>query len=120
MLYTFELLLTKLSILFQKICICIPGRTYRAIYVVIALAVIFSLATFLVCSFPCTPVAYFRDTTLPNGKRSNQGALYLAIGGINIATDILILILPISMLKNLKVPGLQRIFLIVILSPGGL
>jgi len=49
----------------------------------------------------------------------NEEALYLANRGINIANDLLLLIIPIFLLKEFEMPRLQKIFLIGIVSLGG-
>jgi hypothetical protein len=91
----------------------------KAIYALMALVILLAVATLLFSTFSCYPVRYFWDLAVPGGKCLDREALYLGIGSINIATDLLILVLPTFMLKDLTIPKLQKMFLIVITSLGG-
>lgn len=117
--YTVGILLTKLSILQQFLRISAPGRTRKAIYAVVVLVCLAALATLLSCILSCHPVAYFWDSSIPGGSCLNEEALYLANEGINTATDLLLLIIPVFLLKDLAISRLQKIFLIDIISPKG-
>lgn len=96
-----------------------PGPVRKAIYATMALVIAYGVETFFSGTFTCTPVAYFWDVTIPGGHCVNKWALYFANGGINIATDFIILLLPVFILKDLQMPKYQKITLIAILAIGG-
>lgn len=50
----------------------------------------------------------------------NESAIWFSNAGINIATDIVILILPLFVLRGLMMPIRTKIWLALILSLGGL
>lgn len=50
----------------------------------------------------------------------NESAIWFSNAGINIATDLVILILPLFVLKGLMMPTRTKIWLALILSLGGL
>jgi hypothetical protein len=87
-------------------------RYPQTIYVVMVLVIMFALVTLDSCTFDCHPIAYSWDTTIPGRVCFNRDALYLANGSINDATDLLILILPLFILKDLTMPRMKNIFLI--------
>lgn len=118
--YNFALFSTKLSILLQYLRICSKSSTRKAVYVVIAIVSAYCLETFFTGLFTCTPVAFFWDSTIPNGNCLEKWPLYFANAAINIATDFMILLLPIFILKDLMMPKMQKYFLMAIIALGGM
>lgn len=108
-----------MSILLQYLRICSPGHARTAIYAVMALVIAYGIETFFSGTFTCSPVAYFWDITIAGGKCVDKWSLYFANGGINIATDFMILILPVFILKELIMPKFQKMFLIAVIALGG-
>ena len=61
-----------------------------------------------------------RDITITTGHCVNKGALYLATAGLNAATDVTLLVLPIPMIAKLHVPLVQKLGLVAMFSIGSL
>ncbi|KXT09774.1 hypothetical protein AC579_6149 [Pseudocercospora musae] len=91
-----------------------------SIYGVMVLVFGFSTSLALSLMFACTPLKRVWDVTITEGHCINRGRIYLATAGLNAASDILMLFLPMPMLIKLQVPKLQKIGLIFIFSIGSL
>ena len=81
--------------------------------------VAYSLAQVFFDIFQCVPIssAWNRSET---GKCVPYGALVLAMGIVNIVTDVIILILPMPLLWRLKVSNPRKWMLTIMFSLGGL
>ena len=108
----------KLSVLLFYLRVFPPSRTYRwCIYALIAY---------------CTAyygIAFFAIITLCNMKNKSwditssmncfaYGDLVLAIGGLDILADVLILVFPIPTLLRLQINWQQRVYLLVVFLCG--
>jgi hypothetical protein len=84
----------------------------------IAVVVAYTLWTVFASIFACVPVSAF--WTREKASCINQYAMWFTNAAINIATDFLIILLPIPVIKNLNLGRRQRIGLIAIFAVGGL
>jgi hypothetical protein len=110
----------KLSILLQYLRICTKGGITMACKAAIVFVGLYSVANFFLGLFTCWPIAFFWDQSLPGGKCVNESALWFSNAGINITTDLVILVLPLFILKGLMLPMRTKIVVTLILSLGGL
>ncbi|KAL8941997.1 MAG: hypothetical protein Q9216_001930 [Gyalolechia sp. 2 TL-2023] len=97
---------TKLSILFFYHRL-FPFRTFFIIsFVVGIVSVLWWVAVILIAFLHCRPLAYYWDRSIPNGHCVNDNLIGYSLTSINIATDIVILILPIPWLwgMNMAIP----------------
>ncbi|KAF2659451.1 hypothetical protein K491DRAFT_564001, partial [Lophiostoma macrostomum CBS 122681] len=118
-LYNLSLTLTKISILIQYLQI-FPTRRFRIICTVaLGVVVVYGTWTFFGSIFLCTPVPFFWDKSIRGGKCLNQFAVWFTNGGVNIAQDFAILILPMPLLRNLQISKGQKRALVVIFALGG-
>jgi hypothetical protein len=81
----------------------------------------YSFAGFLVIIFGCNPVAAGWDPVLaasPDTRCINRPADYLAAAGLNIFSDLFILILPMHTIWNLQLPIRQKISVSSIFAVG--
>lgn len=85
---------------------------------VIAFVIGYSLASIFTVIFGCTPIAKFWDITITHGSCINFPAFYFSYLGLNIGTDIAILILPVPLLLKLHMPRRQKLWLGVIFMTG--
>ena len=69
--------------------------------------------------FQCDPVARAWDANI-DGTCFDQPALFFANGGLNIAEDLVLYILPTRVLWGMNLPLKQRIALVGIFVVGGL
>ncbi|KAF2168178.1 hypothetical protein M409DRAFT_21622 [Zasmidium cellare ATCC 36951] len=91
-----------------------------AVYAVMAFIISYSIALGLALVFACTPLDKNWDITITVGSCVNKGQLYLATAGLNAATDVILLVLPIPMIIKLHVPIIQKVGLILMFGIGSL
>jgi hypothetical protein len=85
-----------------------------------ALAGGYSMSSFFALIFSCTPTKAGWDLSIQNPTCINRNALYFAVNGFNIFTDVVILLLPIRLVLGLQIPSRQKIGLLFIFMTGGL
>ncbi|KAF2183652.1 hypothetical protein K469DRAFT_505625, partial [Zopfia rhizophila CBS 207.26] len=117
--YNLSLVAIKLSILFQYLRICVTITERRVCYGLIGFVIAYGIMTFFSGIFTCSPVEYFWDKTILGGTCVDQTKLYYANAGLNIASDLALLFLPLLLLRHLMLPLLQKLVITVILAFGG-
>lgn len=117
--YNFSLLFIKLSILFQYLRIITSPGTRRACYAVIALVTLYGIETFFTGLFTCFPIAKFWNASLP-GHCVHEPQLWFANAGLNIFSDLLLLLLSAFILKASTLGLKQKLWLTIVLGLGGL
>jgi len=68
----------------------------------------------------CQPIAKYWDFSITTGKCINMNAYFLAIGCINAATDLALLVLPVFIIRILNLPWTRKIGVGLILMTGSL
>ncbi|PIA98794.1 hypothetical protein CB0940_02363 [Cercospora beticola] len=98
-----------------------PQRWFKyAVYATMALTATFSLVLMLCLAFACIPLKRVWDPTITEGHCINRGNVFMATAGLNAATDIIMLFLPMPIVFKLQVPRVQKIGLVVIFSVGSI
>lgn len=87
-------------------------------YFTMFVAVGYSLPQAFAWSYHCRPTARYWDRTIPG--TCIEGDPYLVSAGLNVATDIVILLLPIWLAWPLRLPTRQKMGVTGILMAGGL
>jgi hypothetical protein len=118
-LYNLSLTFTKISILIQYLRIFVNRRFFIVCMVALGIVTIYGTWTFFGSIFLCTPVPFFWDKSITGGKCLNQFAVWFTNGGVNIAQDFAILVLPMPLLRNLQIPKGQKRALVAIFALGG-
>lgn len=77
---------------------------------VMIFCICWALMTILIGFCICRPLAYNWDMTIPGGSCADQNAAYVAVGGVDIATDLSVLVLPIPMIRKLQMPRITVSF----------
>jgi hypothetical protein len=109
----------KFSILFLYIRI-FPTPSFRlATQIFIGFMTCHTVSFFFGVAFQCTPVASNWDKTIA-GHCVNQNAMTYAGAGLSIFEDIVIMLLPIWVLKDLKMNLKKRISLCFMFAMGSL
>lgn len=90
--------------------------TYALMFVVVG----YCVATAFAFVYHCEPMEFTWDFSVPGGKCVDLYAAYLAPAAINVATDIIILLMPIWLLWPLRVGPLKKIGVALIMMTGGL
>ena len=91
----------------------------RRVAMVGALLLASSFAIFMSFMLQCIPIPRFWGDT-EDGHCINQVAFYISGGSVNIASDILVLSLPIRQVWKLNAPVNQRVALVFLFCLGGL
>lgn len=78
----------------------------------------YSLGIFFAIIFACNPIARSYDVTVTTGSCINTAALYIATAVFNIASDIILFILPIPMVMGLQMKWKQKMGLLFIFGIG--
>ena len=109
-----------------KLCILLmykrlfPTRQFiLAVWVLGSVLVVFFLVTFLMGVFDCDPIRGFWDPTV-TATCINFETYSIGYAVVNIATDLIILALPIRVVWNLQLPRGQKIALTLIFLLGSL
>ncbi|PVH94206.1 hypothetical protein DM02DRAFT_693663, partial [Periconia macrospinosa] len=115
-----------LSIMFSKISILVlflrslPQKPKKAIYTTIIVVVVYSLIGSFHWLFACQPLQKFWDLNITHGSCIEWSKMNIFSGVMNTATDTVILLLPIFMLRKVRLPRWERIGLVLAMMTGGL
>ncbi|KAL3478335.1 hypothetical protein BJX99DRAFT_256662 [Aspergillus californicus] len=91
----------------------------RAIWGLLALNAVATVATFLITAFNCLPVASnWNPSAYPDKKCINFADFVTGTASVSIFTDVLVLLLPTWIVYNLRIARRQKVMLIGILSFG--
>lgn len=120
MTYNLYTLFIKLSILCFYLRFSIDRALRTAVYVVMFVAVGYTIPNAFLFLYICNRTAFYWDWTIPNGACINQQAAFDSANIMSMITDFAILLLPIWMLRPLRVPVVKKIGILLILTAGGL
>ena len=111
---------TKTSILMFYLTLAKNQKVFKwASIGTLALVNVAGLALTFLNAFQCRPIwAEFQPTLPSDTVCTDLVTLYLSSAPINICTDLLILVLPIPVLTNMRLPTKQKIILIITFSFG--
>jgi hypothetical protein len=108
----------KLSLLLFYLQIS-PATAFRMAVIGLVVVVIgYSLASAFVVVFSCYPVSKSWDITIIGGYCVNLPVFYIANLSLNSVTDFAVLILPIPMLWNVRMPFRQKVAVTAIFMTG--
>ncbi|ORY59185.1 uncharacterized protein BCR38DRAFT_498924 [Pseudomassariella vexata] len=112
--------LTKISILLLYLRIFAAIRWFRWICIFMAIATaIYCVASIVATIVQCTPIAYAWDKTIQNGQVNvNNLQFWYANAGFSIATDVIILLLPMPLVYTLQIPRIQKVALAFVFMLG--
>lgn len=68
----------------------------------------------------CQPIEKYWDFTIVTGSCINLNAFFLATACINAATDLILLILPLLIIKDLRLPRRRKLGVAALLMTGSL
>lgn len=116
-LYNVALMLCKLSIAIQYYRVFRTPVVQKFLRGMFVFLVIYGLWTILGTIFTCVPVSKYWDFMV-EGKCVDRNALTFANAGINIATDLTLLAIPIMLLRKLQIPRRQKFILVGVFACG--
>ena len=112
--------LAKLSVLLQLQSIFVVSRQQPVFFIIQALIwanLAFFLTYLFINIFQCVPRRKIWDVTVP-GKCISMNVLIIAPASINIVSDCLILVLPISLVLRLQMTLQNKLAIVAIFSSG--
>lgn len=80
----------------------------------------YTVGIFFSLIFACSPVEKSWDVMITTGSCINRPALYVTTAVLGIATDVILLGLPVPMVLKLQMPALQKAGLILMFAVGSL
>ncbi|KAH8725720.1 hypothetical protein GQ44DRAFT_615290 [Phaeosphaeriaceae sp. PMI808] len=118
-LYGISIMLTKLSILTFFIQFIPWGNLRLTIYITMVIIILYSLVGSFQWVYLCQPLEKYWDLTITGGSCINRLKMFIFTGVMNIATDAIILILPVLILRGARLPIKQKISIMIVLMTGG-
>lgn len=112
--------LAKLSLLFFYLRITPQLWFLRTTKVLIWIVVMYSVGITLSNLLACRPIQASWDPSITDKTCINTSALYIATAALNIATDIMMLVLPIPVVVPLQMSKRQKTEIVGIFTLGSL
>ena len=117
--YKVNICLTKISILLFYLRVFKVVRWFKFLcWTVGGIILAFTVASVLASIFQCIPIAFAYDKTIPDGSCIDLTSFWYGNAGYNIGTDLIIIILPILVIRTLKIPKRTRIALVGVFGLG--
>ncbi|KAK0617793.1 integral membrane protein [Bombardia bombarda] len=117
-LWAISLSLCKISILLLYTKIFSVPFMIKAAYAMVGFIVAWALTTIFLGFFICRPFAFNWDQSIPGGVCGNQVTSYLATGALNLVTDIVVMLMPLSYLWKLQLKTYKKVALMATFSMG--
>ncbi|KAF2179953.1 hypothetical protein K469DRAFT_673473 [Zopfia rhizophila CBS 207.26] len=118
--YGTSIMFTKLSILTLFLRFIPKGKLRATVYTTIVVVVIYSLLLSFQWVYRCRPLEKHWDLAVTRGSCVDWLKINIFSGVMNTITDAIILVLPILILRNIRIPIRQKIGVMVVLMTGGL
>lgn len=121
MLYLISIMATKIAILLLYKTLFGIKRSFRYLcYGMMVIVTSYCVIFFFIEAFNCNPVAktWHALTFTGPAKCFDNSMIQFVIGGFNIATDFIILIMPMPIILDLNMDSKRKIGLLVIFSTG--
>jgi len=118
--YYLGLTTVKASVIVQLLRFIVQSRIRLLCWFLLVLICVYGMIASLVSAMACLPVPYFWDRTVPGGHCINLLAFWYSNAAFNIITDIIVLVIPISVLRSLQLPRRQKYGLLLVFALGGL
>ncbi|KAH7111824.1 hypothetical protein B0J11DRAFT_447400 [Dendryphion nanum] len=116
--YSLSIMCSKISILVLFLRF-LPHKPKMVIYAAIVVVVVYSLIGSFYWLFACQPIEKFWDLSITGGSCIEWTTINIFSGVMNTATDSVILLLPIFMLRKAQLPKWEKVGLILVLMTGG-
>ncbi|KAI0908786.1 hypothetical protein F4823DRAFT_466718 [Ustulina deusta] len=117
--YKTSINLTKSSVLLLYLRIFNGVKWFRrTCLILLAVVALYCIAVILVTVFQCIPVAAAFDKTITNKVCISNGDFWFANAGFSIASDIIILTIPMPLVYSLQIPRVQKAALIFVFTLG--
>jgi len=119
MIYLLGIMCAKLSILLLYQSIFSVNQKFRLLcYGMMAASVAYCIIFFFLYAFDCSPVYFSWHFSLTEGKCIGITKVIIAIGAVNLVTDLTILIMPLPLVWRLNLRRNQKWGLFIIFGTG--
>jgi hypothetical protein len=119
--YNFAMAIIKLSIVMQYIRVFHSHSIYKFLVGYLCFLVVAGLWLTLASIFTCWPVSHYWDIFSPTPATCmNKDGLTYGNASLSILNDIVLLILPLALLRNLNIPKHQKYILLGVFGVGSL
>lgn len=98
----------------------LPEKPNKAIATTIVVVIIYSLIGSFQWVFACKPIEKFWDLRIIRGSCVDWLKITIFTGVMNTATDGVILLLPIFMLRKVRLPKREKLGVVLVTMAGGL
>ncbi|KAH8663630.1 hypothetical protein BGZ60DRAFT_342194, partial [Tricladium varicosporioides] len=115
--YNFSLSFTKIAILLLYLRIFTIPKITRIIYIQLVIVTIYGLWLVLCAIFACTPISLWWDKS-QKGTCLPSTQIWWANATLNIATDFMIFLLPLPVIRTLNLPKRQKMGLYFVFTLG--
>ncbi|KAL6162508.1 hypothetical protein ACJQWK_11432 [Exserohilum turcicum] len=106
--YNLVLTTTKVSILVQYLRIFTVRRFRVACFALLAVVIFYGAWAVVSSIFICQPLAFSWNKAIPNGRCMNQLIIWVTNAAVNITLDVIIVIMPLLVVRNLPISKSQR------------
>ena len=119
-----EIMYTSGILSFKASALCLlqrifPGRRFRqGLWAIGSFVLAYSLVQTFAVLFECTPIKMFWDQSV-KGRCINANDVILVCSSLNIATDVIILAMPMPKLWKLQISRTEKMQLSIIFALGG-
>ena len=118
LMYKMAMFFVKLSFLLQYLRIFPTKKTRIALWISLAVVVALGACNIITSIFICRPIQMFWESFADARYCFDIYQLWTVNASINLATDLLIIILPIPGIKRLMLPLRQRLGLMMVFAVG--
>ncbi|KAH7029959.1 hypothetical protein B0J12DRAFT_325101 [Macrophomina phaseolina] len=118
--YGISIMFAKISILIFYLRFSQSKSIRRIIYATMVFVIIYSILFSFEWMYACRPIDKYWDLTITSGSCIDWLKITIVSGAFNTATDAIILLLPVWMLWNLRLPKRQKIGVMLVMMTGGL
>jgi hypothetical protein len=121
MLYLISIMCTKIAILLLYVQLFGVRRPFRYLcFAMMGIVALYCVIFFFIEAFNCNPVEKVWHTLTYKGEFScfDNSMVEFVIGGFNIATDVIILVMPVPIILNLHMDPRRKLGLLVVFSTG--
>ncbi|OQE07299.1 hypothetical protein PENVUL_c014G06978 [Penicillium vulpinum] len=117
--YVPALAFAKMSLVFLYHRIMEKQEAYNwALHIISAVICGYSFALVFALIFACNAVAMTWDLSITEGTCISREGLYIATAVTNIVTDLALILLPIPLVVGLQMPGIQKVYLLLVFIIG--
>ena len=93
-------------------------RFQKACYFVLGIVIAYGAWAIFGNIFLCNPIAFFWDKSIENGHCMDRMVIWFTNAGVNIAQDLVILLLPMPLIQTLHVSRSQKRGLVMVFTLG--